>query len=96
MLENLSYKLTITQKGEGADLNFKNVIECNDHANALEHLARCYRDLNRNERANAIIRAKHWRKDPYNEKRDCFIIWYDVHSDHSVITIYEWEFSGAL
>ena len=92
------YTLTITQTGTGADKNFKNVIICNDQISALDKLARCYRDLNRTERASAIIRAKHWIKNVYDEekKAECFTICYDVHSDHSVITVYNYEFKGAL
>ena len=97
-MEKLGYVLTITQEGTGADKSFKNVIVCNDHAQALEKLACCYRDLNRNERARAIRSAKHWVKNPYcSETRgDCFTIRYDVHSDHSIITVYNYVFSGAL
>lgn len=89
-----NYKLTITQRGEGADKDLCNIFECNDPVSVFKALARCYRDLNRSERAHAIIRAKHWIANPYDSenKKHCFTIEYDVHSDHSVITVYNWEF----
>lgn len=90
------YTLTITQRGAGADANFKNVITCEDAAAVFKKLAYCYRDLNRGERARAIIRAKHWVANLYDseKRRHCFTIEYDIHFDHSIITVYNWEFEG--
>lgn len=92
-----TYKLTITQRGTGADKEFRNIIENNNAVSVFQALARCYRDLNRGERESAIIRAKHWIANPYDsdKRKHCFTIEYDVHSDHSVITVYNWEFLGT-
>lgn len=91
------YTLTITQEGPKADKDLKNVFTCEDPAQVFKKLACCYRDLNRSERAAAIQRAKHWISNLYDtEKRaHCFTIRYDVHSDHSVFTVYNWRFEGV-
>lgn len=93
----INYKLTITQRGEGADKEFKNIITCSDPVSVYKALARCYRDINKGERARAIIRAKHWIANLYDseKRKHCFTIEYDVHSDHSIITVYNWEFEGV-
>ena len=90
------YRLTITQEGPKADKNFKNIEEGEALDRFYYFLARCYRDINRAERAPAIKNAKHWIASPYDEenKKHVFIIKYDVHSDHSIITTYQWEFFG--
>lgn len=90
-----SYKLTITQKGPEAEKDFINVIEGEDLESLFKNLARCFRDLNRAERASAIKSAKHWIRDTYGEnKTHCFTIVYDVYSDHSRYSVYNWEFYG--
>ena len=92
------YKLTITQKGPKADKELKNVFESTDQIDTLEKLARCFRDINVKERARAIKRASHTYTNVYDDEKrgHKFIIEYDVHSDHSIITVYNWEFFGDL
>ena len=92
-----NYILTITQQGPRADKNFKNVIKSDDKAKVFEALARCYRDLNRSERAPAIKRASHTIRALYDEenKTHIFTIIYDVYSDHKVFSVYIWEFQGV-
>lgn len=91
-----SYKLTITQEGPKAEKDFINVIEGEDAEALAMNLARCYRDLNRTERASAIKSAKHWVESLYDEEKKThhFVIKYDVFSDHSRLSVYHWEFKG--
>ena len=91
-----SYKLTITQEGPEADKNFVNVIEGTDPEALFSNLARCYRDINRSERASVISYAKHWVSDLYDEDKKAhhFIIKYDIYSDHTKVNVYHWEFLG--
>ncbi len=92
-----NYTLTITQRGPGADKNLRNVFTCEDPAQVFKKLACCYRDLNRLERARAIKRATHTIANLYDDEKRAhvFIIEYDVHSDHSIITVYNWRFEGV-
>lgn len=96
MLEKVSYKLTITQEGPEGDKNFVNIIEGESKESLLSNLARCYRDLNRSERAPNIKNAKHWLGNPCDSLKRVhhFIIKYDVFMDGSKITVYHWEFNG--
>ena len=91
-----NYCLTITQEGPTADKDFKNVITGESEEALYLNLARCYRDLNRSERASCIKYAKHWIANPYDsDKRSHhFIIKYDVFSDGSKFSVYHWEFTG--
>ena len=93
----LKYQLTITQKGPEGDNNFKNVIACTDPEEIYRKLAHCYRDINRAERAPAIIRGKHWIANPYDseKRKHCFIIEYDVFMNGKTISVYNWEFEGV-
>lgn len=91
-----TYKLTITQEGPEADKDYINIIEGESLESLYMNLARCYRDLNRNERASAIKSAKHWIENQYNEEERVhhFLVKYDVFSDHSRYSVYHWEFKG--
>lgn len=90
------YRLTITQEGPEAEKDFKNVIEGESLDALFSNLARCYRDINKSERAAAIKSAKHWISDLYDEDKKChhFKIKYDIFSDHSILSVYHWEFFG--
>ena len=91
-----NYCLTITQEGPEGDKNLHNVIKGEELEALFTNLARCYRDLNRSERAPSIKSAKHWISNPYDsdKKAHHFIIKYDVFMDGSKITVYHWEFNG--
>ena len=90
------YRLTITQEGPKGDKNFNNVIEGDSLEALYSNLARCYRDLKKEERALNIKSAKHWIANPFDTYKRVhhFIIKYDVFMDGSKITVYHWEFEG--
>ena len=95
----------MTNEIKGATLTITNtmtkevrVIKAADKAQALEWLAKCFRDLNRSERAANIHKVKYWRSDIYNEPKakDHFTVIYDTFMDGSQFTTYNYEFEGAL
>ena len=90
------YRLTITQEGPKADKNFINIEIEEELERFYYFLARCYRDINKAERAPTIKSAKHSIANLYDEenRKHVFIIKYDSFSDHSIISVYKWEFMG--
>lgn len=91
-----NYCLTITQEGPKGDKELHNVITGEDPEALYSNLARCYRDINKSERAPAIKSARHWIANLYDSEKRAhhFVVKYDVFMDGSVITVYHWEFNG--